>query len=368
MHGESDVKVGVLDDVWLSSTSPLHMLAVLELCDTRRHLLLLSPKGRKHALDWVDAHARDGSALKVQLMHVLEANRRAGTNASTDGAMITVVADGTDWNMARLVPPLASRLLRRPLKLLVENSRNDRAFLLKLAEPRARRELDMAIKAGWIEFEMGGGIHEIHQRLLGFTGKAHQIADHLRIELARLWVMFDRDADLNDRSKESDRSRQVRECAAQLTIPWPLAAHQLERRTIENYVPAETIRGWWCGQARTSADRIEREQLAKGFLDSGGLATTARRFYNMKRGLRGDVPDRRKKEDRHTTRPPLVDGDLDPLFRGLQPATRDCLAQRGFRGLADAFGEVGAVSDRALAQEVALGERRRLVASILERM
>lgn len=80
------MKVRVLDDVWLSSTSPLDMLAVLELCDTRRHLLLLSPEGRKHAVHWVDVHARDGSALKVQLMHVLKANRRAGTNASKDRA------------------------------------------------------------------------------------------------------------------------------------------------------------------------------------------------------------------------------------------------------------------------------------------
>lgn len=70
-----------MDDVWLSSASPLDVLAVLELCAARRHLLLLSPKGREHALAWVDVHARDGSALKVQLMHVLEANRRAGTSA-----------------------------------------------------------------------------------------------------------------------------------------------------------------------------------------------------------------------------------------------------------------------------------------------
>lgn len=362
------MQVHVTDDVWSSaSTRPLDVLAVLELCNVRRHMLLLSPSGRRHATQWIDEHTRDKSALKVQLLRLLENNQRAGPSATADGAMITMVADKTDWNRARLLPPLALRLLQRPLKLLVENSRNDRAFLLKLAEPGQRSRLIAAIEAGWIEFEMGGGLTEMHQRLLGFTGGAHTLADHLKVELARLWVMFDRDVDPLDHTQESKQSRKLRECAAQLTVPWPLAAHQLERRAIENYVPAETIRGWWCGQADTNKGRRARERLADVFLDEGGLTPAARRSYNMKRGLLGDLSRDRGAQIRGAG-PPLDNAELDGLYRTLPRPIRDRLASGGFAHLSRAFKEPDAVSDRALHQEVHPGERRRLVASILARM
>ena len=362
------MKVCVTGDVWSSgSTRPLDVLAVLELCDARRHVLLLSPSGRQQATQWIDEHTRDKSALKVQLLRLLEENQRAGPFAPADGAMITIVADKTDWNRARFVPTLALRLLRRPLKLLVENSRNDRAFLLKLAEPGPRDKLRAAIEAGWIEFEMGGGLSEIHQRLLGFSGDAHMLADHLKVELARLWLMFDRDIDPLDHTQESKQSRKLREYAAQLTVPWPLAAHQLERRAIENYIPAETIRGWWCGQADTNAARLARERRAEAFLANTGLSLQARQSYNMKRGLLGDLSDKRRTEIRGAG-PPLDDAELDPLYRNLPPSVRGPLKTGGFKDLANAFKEPGVVSDRALNQEVRPGERRRLVASILARM
>lgn len=203
---------------------------------------------------------RDRSKLQARLLHVLETNRRAATSARSSGAQITVVVDSMDWARARLTPRLASRLLRRPLKLLVENSRNDRAFLLRIAEPGPRRELQAAIEAGWIEFEMGGGIHEIYQRIRSFTPEVGPLADHAMIELARLWIMFDRDSAPGDRTQESEHSRRLREQAAALTIPWPLAAQQLERRAIENYIPADAIRVWWCTRASTNNTRLAREQ------------------------------------------------------------------------------------------------------------
>lgn len=356
------------DEVWTSaSVDPLEMVAVLRLCDADRHLLLLSPSGRERATQWIHGQTRDGSAMRARLLHVLEANRRRATNAAEDGVQISVVANATDWSRARLAAPLASRLLGRPLKLLVENSRNDRAFLLQIAEPAASRELKKAIEAGWIEFEMGGGLHEIHQRIRSFSNSAGPLPDHARIELARLWVMFDRDADPSDRTQESQHSRRVREDAAKLTIPWPLAANQLERRAIENYIPTSVLRDWWCTRAKSSPSRVEREQRVEAFLDVDGLSTNARRSYNMKRGLLGDVSPQRRAEIRKGG-PPLTDGDLDPIFHGLKPALRDRLAGGGFDDVAAAFAEPGVIRSDALHKEVGPAERRRLVASIRDRM
>lgn len=362
------MKVLVMDEVWDSkSVDPLELTAVLRLCEAGRHILHLSPTGRKAATAWVERHARD--SLRARLIHVLEDNQRRSPNVGAQWAQITIVVDVTDWTQARVTVSLASRLLARPLKLLVENSRNDRAFLLQIAEPAARRSLNRAIRAGWIEFEMGGGINEVLQRLRGFNLEVGSLDDQTWIELARLWVMFDRDADPGDRSQESDASRRVREAAAQLTSPWALAAHQLERRAIENYIPGRTLRDWWCGQAKTNKQRIERDKRAEAFLketDSAALTPEARHFYNMKRGLLGDVTKACREQVRRGDRT-LADEDLDPLFRGLSHEIRERLAGGGFDDIAAAF-SAGAIDDRALSEEVSRGERRRLISSIEDRM
>jgi len=360
------LEVQVADEVWQgAAVDPLDLVAILGLCDARRHILKLHPKGRAHATAWIEAHT--GGGLRARLLDVLRANQSRAPNTTQGNARITVVADTTDWTRARLTPPLAARLLRRPLKLLVENSRNDRAFLLQLAEPSSRRELQKALEAGWIEFEMGGGLQEIHHRLRSLTAEVGATPDHAMIELARLWVMFDRDAHPEDPTRESERSRQVREQAARLTTPWPLAAHQLERRAIENYVPPRVIREWWCARAPNNASRLDRERRAEAFLAANGLSDDARRSYNMKKGLLGDVVPKRRKEIRGDG-PPLDDTDLHPLFRGLPPQVRDGLAAGGFDDLAAAFGESGVIRDSDLHHEVDRSERRRLVASIQDRM
>lgn len=360
------MKVAVADDVWSSaSVDPLELVAVLRLC-ADRHVLLLSPSERALAAAWIKRQTDMRGGLQARLLHVLETNRRRASNLGSHGAQIVVVVKDKDWTRGLLTPPLAARLLSRPLKLLVENSRNDRAFLLMIAEPAARRELRKAIDAGWIEFEMGGGLQEILQRIRSFTVGGGQRDDQAWIELARLWVMFDRDADPGDRSRESKHSRNVLDAAAVLQSPWALAVHQLKRRAIENYVPSRTLQDWWCTQAKTSASRHARELLVAAFLDGQGLQPAARHSYNMKRGLLGDVSKSCRDEVRRGARV-LTDNDLDPLFRGLQPHIRNLLASGGFDDVAAAFSS-NVIPDNALYTEVDVAERRRLIGSIQDRM
>lgn len=239
-----------------------------------------------------------------------------------------------------------------------------------MAEPAARRILDEAVERGWIEFEMGGGITEIWRRLEFLAAAGPN--DHTRmVERARLWLMFDRDADSADRSQPSQDSERVRRLAEQIDTPWPLAANQLDRRSIENYVPPHTLRAWWCHQPRSAQAVQRRQSLVQAFLTDetrGGPSDLARRHFNMKRGLLGDLP-RARRDQVERAGPPLQDSDLDPLFRALDPGVRDALAQGGgFKDVGAAFSEPGAVVDNDLHHEVDPAERRRLLGSILSRM
>jgi hypothetical protein len=359
----------ILDESALTveSADPLELLALFAVCAGRRHMLILNPRSKQQVNAWMDAHFKPQSALRRRVHQVLEINLRKLSNVSPDGAQITVVSGPTDWGHARLEPRHAVRLLQRPLRLLVENSRNDGAFLRLMAEPSDRRHLDEALRSGWIEYEMGGGLPEINHRLRRL---AEASDDSTMMERARLWAMFDRDAHRDDRSRESENSGLVREHAARIRTPWPLVAHQLERRAIENYVPARTLRGWWCGQAETPKQKINRRQLVDAFLTEGpaGLPAKARRHYNMKQGLLNDV-DKKRREEISRGGPPLGDDDLDPLFKRLDPTIRSLLADGGgFDDLADAFSTPGAIDETAFSEEVPPNERRRMLASLFKRM
>lgn len=338
---------------------PLALVSILAACSPSRHTLILDPRDRLTIDQWLLTHIGERGELRRRLAQILENSRRAAPHSRSASPTITVSIGPSDWTQARLSPAHAARLLQRPLKLLVENSRNDRAFLLRLAEPAARRALEHALREGWIEFEMGGGLQEIHHRVKELAANSEPEA---MIARARLWVMFDRDAHDADRARESDASRRLRELAATVIVPWPLSAHQLERRAIENYVPLAALLRWWCAQC-SAAEMSRRVERAQAFAD---LAPKIRHNFNMKRGLLGDIRRERREALQANGRPP-DDADLDPLFRAIDPALRGPLS-RGFDRLADAFSAPGEVRDNDLHDEVSPRERRRLVESILDRM
>jgi macrodomain Ter protein organizer (MatP/YcbG family) len=359
------------ESVWaVGVEDPLDLLALLAVCAERRHTLLLDEKRSQQVSAWMDVHLHSQGALRRRIHQILEENRRRYSHASPEDARITVTREPTDWARARIKPKQAVRLLQRPLKLLVENSRNDGAFLQLMAEPADRRQLQEALEQGWIEFEMGGGIPEIRHRLQLLADAASN-NDTSMIERARLWLMYDRDAHPGDRSQESEASREVRELAERILTPWKLKFHQLERRAIENYVPARTLRDWWCGQAETPQLRLDREQLAQAFLtdeEKGGLSAKARKHFNMKHGLLRDV-EKKKREEISQGKAQLTDGDLDPLFTGLAPVIRERLrVGGGFNELSEAFSSPGAIDETAFSEENSPRERRRMLSSLFSRM
>lgn len=81
----------------------------------------------------------------------------------------TIIVDDTvaeQWSLpstegehlARLRPRAALSLLGRPLRVLLENRRNDRDFLLAFSSAAQRQELEGAAQRGWLDFSTAGGI------------------------------------------------------------------------------------------------------------------------------------------------------------------------------------------------------------------
>jgi len=352
--------VAFAPEVWAenSASDPLGLIEVLAACAHGRHLPLL-PRARsdRPSVDtWIAHQIEATSALRKRLGRIVEEARRRAPQAPGGAAKITVVESALDPLRGHLGARDAARLLQRPLKLLVENARNDRAFLRAVVEPGARKELDKALERGWAEFEMGGGIGEIKRRL-----EQLRDSDELPelIARARLWVMFDRDADPKDRRSESPASREVRELAAELQTPWPLHAHQLRRRAIENYVPVSAIRRWWTYYDLKKGALEARQARAEAF---GALDPEIRRSFNMKKGLCGDLPSSCK-----SVQDLQDDRNLDPLYRPIKRGARLPL-QTGFERLADAFSTPGAIVESELHHEVEADERRQIMATIRERM
>lgn len=171
---------------------------------------------------------------------------------------------------SRLTLQDAHDLASRPLRLLLENARNDFGFLRKIVPESWKEQLARAISRRWIE-PSGGGIDEMRKVI------EQQLA---RDDLLRLssWAMFDSDA--RRRGVPSESAKKNRSVCERTGVSFC----QLERRAIENYIPRESLYNW-ADRGRSSLRRDRR-----GRVDAyvGMRPPERRHFYNLKEGFKGD--------------------------------------------------------------------------------
>jgi hypothetical protein len=236
----------------------------------------------------------------------------------------------------------ALRLLSTPLRLLLENRRADFLFLLRVAPTKQRERLKDAVRRGWIEPEQAGGLGEMRIRLMElFTAPTSD--DLSRIQRLRLFAMFDRDSDENDRSQPSRDSKAMNDmCGARWhhTDPWQLQYLQLHRRSIESYIPTNRLRLWGATH-RTGRDATRYEQRVRS-LERLRVAADPRIAwqFNMKDGLLRDMRPTDRKRVSLQCAPRggaeaiapdelgtyIANAYLDPLFRSLSARDRGSLA------------------------------------------
>ena len=170
----------------------------------------------------------------------------------------------------RLPLEVAKDLLTQPLRLLLENVRNDWGFLKKVAPSVWEDRWSRAIEKRWIQPESGGGVTEIPNII------REQIAeDHPR--RLRTWVMFDSDG-RQDGHRSGESQRALEACQE-----WKISHHPLRRRAIENYIPRDTLFDWARRQRREL--REEKLECVRAFCS---LTAEQRHYYNLKGGFKAD--------------------------------------------------------------------------------
>ena len=153
--------------------------------------------------------------------------------------------------------------------MLVENRHNDGAFLRSVAPSSVREELQEALDNRWIEIEHGGGA-DMKTRIKTATLE----------EAMRLWVLSDSDA------REPGRPSSFQQALSQLCADQGVSRHLLQRRAIENYLPAQALDAWTYSGSRSSQEA--RRNKVKSF---ARLQPAQRHHYNMKRGFDDDRPN-----------------------------------------------------------------------------
>lgn len=204
----------------------------------------------------------------------------------------------------------------RPLRLLLENGRNDWGFLDKIVPPAWKNRWIGAVGAGWVEPEMGAGISE----LKNIVEQQVALDDVRRL---RTWAMFDSDGRF-----PGHRSRQAT-AALDACSEWSVAHHLLERRAIENYIPRSTLFDWLRRQPKRPRNRrsvgtaqtapAEKGPRVEAYL---ALSPGQRRHYNVKEGFKADAEsaetlDAACKAAVIALYPPVVTDPRGPLWGGI---------------------------------------------------
>lgn len=250
---------------------------------------------------------------------------------------------------ARLPPNVARALLERPLRLLLENGRNDWSFLGKVIPEGWRRRWDRATSQGWIEPQNAGGITEI-------PNVVNRLVDEGHPHRLRLWVMFD-----SDGRAPGHRSRQAAD-AVESCEDWSVPYHLLERRAIESYLPKSALFDW---AARRSTE-VLRRQKREDVEAYCAMTPPQRHHYNLKEGFAKDTESHNELEE-------AVRGAVEALY----PAPLRDAAGPLFHGFHRSLGqdlwgddpdkkphEVYLIAEEALVAEGFEQERARLAQAI----
>lgn len=159
----------------------------------------------------------------------------------------------------------AVNLAGQAKRVIVENARGDRKFILAMADDTLRARMLELEAAGRLMFVHGGGIGELKMQLL---------KTHIPVPGSRhfCWVLIDSDSALpGEISKEAQDILDI--CAVA-----GIKHYCLERRAIENYLPKPTLLGAIEKNVLLEEDRPKVEALFN-------LAPALRHHFHMKRGL-----------------------------------------------------------------------------------
>jgi len=269
------VRVVVEDAVFSAQDHDASLHKLLLSCGEGRHQIEVVPQQAPLCRQWLGEHA---GRVGAYYQHIFDSSlRELATSTTTSVVRIPEVS-----------LPDALRLLKAPLSLLVENDRNDGAFLRAVLRGPREQEWKRALDQRWLVFDSGGGMQEIEKRIQASSPDPR-----------RTYVIYDSDA-----RRPGEPSSAARRLAA-LCNSANLRNHVLKRRERENYLPSEALQLWV-----EESKRSTRPSLRRLLGQFRRLTDEQRHHFNMRHGLKAD-------------------GDDVPLFKSLNAVIQQAL-QAGF--------------------------------------
>jgi hypothetical protein len=254
------MRVVVDDDVFAAPEYAIRLFSLFELALDGRHILLVDRGGQGFSAWYLQRSANERDECDLVLDASFEEEARI-----TVSRTVKIIRGPTDWDADPPSATLADALdlLKKPFSVLLENWKSDFGFLMAMAKPEQRTFLERWKQRKWLRVENGGGLPDMEKRVLELKRDP--------LERLTLWVLFDSDA--RRRGQPSAQSKGLRGACGR-RIPH----HQLERRTIENYVTRSALSTW--GTKKNIEDRVSAfYELPED---------DHRYFFNMKDGLAGD--------------------------------------------------------------------------------
>jgi len=229
---EVELDSGLLDD---SGRDDLALLGLCAFGLSGRHRVV-----RDENEVWEGWAGGFGKSLKEELLTAWKNSEQSvGTGRKGARVRVTNAKRSLEVGGLQLPPNEAFNLLARPLRILLENGRNDRAFLLAFADAAAWARLTAAESEGWLEFETAGGIGELKARLKDVPQRSEQ-------HLLRTLYLCDSDAKHPDvPSPEAEEVRNgLHGLSKRFSGREAYFGSVLKRRAAENYAPAAAVVSW----------------------------------------------------------------------------------------------------------------------------
>lgn len=319
------MKVEIAESLFADFSNSSMLSTASRLAWEERHRVSVVEDGSSSFKNWLDQHPAAVSE-EWELINDL-AIRLEALEPATSSVVITDVSV-SNWTLKTPHVSLADgvALLRAPFEVLVENARNDRAFLMSMATIEQRRRLAELEDKNWLRFSGAGGIGEMKMLLETFAYQRSQTR-------FVTWVAHDSDAlQPNSPSMEALEVRNL--CNGRA-----IGHHMLTRRAIENYLPMASLEAW--------ARRQPGERLAL-YRAYDRMSEAQRSHFNMKGGFKGDA---------------ARGSEMGALYDDLSLKRRAALAGGFGNRIAELYREEGGVLDEHA--DVSRGEVQLAVGDLL---
>lgn len=243
-----------LDSALTRSCDALTLLAICAMGLPGRHRILCDNRTPWNA--WATTFGR---SLSDELQAAWDRSEEAASRGRRSTPLrVAPSGRSTDLTVGLQLPPQeALLLLARPLRVLLENGRNDRGFLLAFADAAMRTRLEQAESLGWLVFETAGGIGELKVRL-----KAQKDVP----DLQHLRTIYLCDSDAMQPGQLSSEAQEIHgelgKLVARFKAPTGFFGNVLTRRAAENYAPPGMVLTW-ASRLVKDAHRIIQEAVVK---------------------------------------------------------------------------------------------------------